>query len=141
MVTIERDMFRFRRRVPGHVPDQGRCHSLIELSADGRFVLLHLASVSWFSVALSRKATLRLLHLLDEPEPDRIPARRGAGECWVVVRPSDRAVLPAVRRRDGPAVELSLSSRDREIRIVFVDTELHDLRRDLTAAYLQLEPS
>jgi hypothetical protein len=139
MVVIERDMFRFRRRVPGHVPGQGRCHSLIELSTDSRFVLLHLASVSWFSVALSRQATLRLLHLLDEPEPDRIPARRDGGECWVIVRPSDRAALPAVHRRDGPAVELSLSSRDREIRIVFLDAELHDLRRDLTAAYLQLE--
>lgn len=107
MVTIERDTARFRRSVPGYVPGQGRCHSQIELSADGEFVLLHLASVSWFSIALDRPAALRLLHLLDAPEADRIPVWQDDGERWLAIRPhEERSALPAVLRRDGPAVEL-----------------------------------
>ena len=139
MVTIQRDTARFRRRVPGHVPGQGRCHSQIELSADGEFVLLHLASVSWFSIALDRPALLRLLHLLDEPEPCRIPV-------W---HDDDNAGWPFVRTRSVPRFRLYIAAtglpsscrcpHDAGTSGSSSSRELHDLRRDLTAAYLQLE--
>ena len=140
MPTVERDPVRFRRRVAGHVPGQGACHTQIELSVDAHYVLLHLASTARFSVALPKSSAARLLGALAEPEPCRVAVRHGDVEAWLAIRPhTDRGELPLLLRSDDPAVELSLSaSRDQHLRLVFPGEDLRELRRYLTAAYLQL---
>lgn len=138
---VERDPVRFRRRVVGHVPGEGVCHSQIELSTDARYLLLHLASTARFSVALLRKPAVRLLGVLAEPTECRIAVWHGTVENWLMVRPHrDKGELPLMHRSGAPAVELSLSAgRDQHLRLVFPGEDLCELRRHLTAAYLQLE--
>lgn len=126
VMRIERDTRRFRRRLPGHVPGQGRVHSQIELSVGARFLLIHLASA--FTVALMRSPALQLLHSLADGSPHRIDAWDG----WLNVEPYQKE-LPNILRDQGPPTELAIP----KISVVFCGDEL---RRDLTAAYLQLVP-
>lgn len=139
VVSIERDTSRFRRRVLGFMPGQGRCHSQIELSLCGRFLLLHLASVAPFSVVLDRRSARKLLHALAGPAECRVPvcAWNNDSERSLTVRiHTERETVPALFYSSAPAAELLLGS---QIRLVFPGEQLRALRRDLTAAYLQLE--
>lgn len=141
MLTYERDTTRFRRRVAGFVPGQGACHTQIELSTDARCLLLHLASTGRFGIALPRQAAARLLRVLAEPESCRIPVWHDGVEHRLTVRPhQDKGELPLLCRSADPAVELSLTTaRGHEIRLVFPGEDLRELRRHLTAGFLQLE--
>lgn len=136
---VERDTNRFRRRVLGFIPGQGRCHSQIELSLCGRFLLLHLASATPFSVILDRRASVKLLRTLADPTECRVPVwmwTNDSERSLIVRRNTESEAVPAMFRSKEPAAELLLGN---QIRLVFPAEQLHELRRDLTAAYLQLE--
>ncbi|MBB5805281.1 hypothetical protein F4560_005049 [Saccharothrix ecbatanensis] len=135
-------MTRFRRRVVGYVPHQGACHSQIELSADRRCLLFHLASTGRFSVAIAAAQAAKLLCSLDSREPAQVEVTQPDGKRqWLTVLPHDRsAELPVHARSNDTGMELALEAApDQQLRLVFPGPALLDLRRHLTTAYLQLE--
>ncbi|WP_434438599.1 hypothetical protein [Lentzea sp. E54] len=73
LLDTERDPTRFRRRIPGHLPGQGQCHSMMEVSLNARFLLVHLASIARFTIAIQKDDVLRLLHLLADPQRAQVP--------------------------------------------------------------------
>lgn len=129
LLDTERDPARFRRRIPGHLPGQGQCHSLMEVSLNARFLLVHLASVSRFTIAIQKGDVLDLLHLLADPRHAQVPVWNGDSGRYLHLQPY-HGPLP-LPYRDKP-VELHLT---RDIRIVF---RADELRKEATTGYLHL---
>ncbi|MCP2164989.1 hypothetical protein [Goodfellowiella coeruleoviolacea] len=137
--TFTRDTTRFCRRVVSYLPGQYTCHSQLELSADGRSVLLHLALLARFSVALNRHETARLLRALDAESVAHVNVQHErTGHHDLVVRPHrDLLDLPA-HARCAPVMRLDLcTSAEHGIQLIFPAPELYALRQALSAAYLQ----
>jgi hypothetical protein len=128
----------------GYVPRQGACHSQIELSADRRCLLFHLASTGRFSVAIAATQAAKLLRSLDSGEPTQVEVTQPDGtRRWLTVLPhAASAELPVHARSNDTGMELALEAApDQRLRLVFPGASLLELRRHLTTAYLQLELS
>lgn len=142
----QRDVTYFYRRVEGFVAGRGTCHSQIELSADGTWLLLRLASTARFTIALTSSSARALIHALRMGGTAAIPAtHQDHGNCVLRVEPhSTPDELPLIERgacrtSGALAMELSLGlPRLQSIRLVFPPSRLRRLVCELATAYLQL---
>ncbi|GDY33743.1 hypothetical protein [Gandjariella thermophila] len=142
----QRDVTYFYRRVEGFVPGGSTCHSQIELSGDGRWLLLRLASTVRFTVALSGSSARALLHALRTSGSAQIPVtHEDHGPRLLRVGPhATPEELPVIERgvcrtSGAPAMELALDLPQRQsLRLIFPPSRLRRLICELATAYLQL---
>jgi hypothetical protein len=143
---FDRDVTYFYRRVEGFLPNHGTCHSQIELSTDGEWLLLRLASTARFSLALRPSATRTLIHTLRTGDCAAVPAtHEHHGSRTLRVAPhATPEELPLTERgacstSGTRAMELSTAlPRGQHMRLIFPPSRLRRLVCELATAYLQL---
>ncbi|RJQ78769.1 hypothetical protein D5S17_11870 [Pseudonocardiaceae bacterium YIM PH 21723] len=116
----------FYRRFIGHEPDRGMCTSQLEMTADRRWLVMRLASVSKYALMLDRDDVVALADALVERRPETIRVRHERlGERRLSVDSC------------APKVGLSFDGEDR-IELVFDDAQAESLVSGLRASVDQL---